>query len=74
MLDYVQSEVDVYMPLTGRANQNLTLASIRSTFADGLSPRPRATRPVPAHPIWGDIGADQESPNPNPNPKPNPKP
>ena len=58
VLDYVQSEGDLYMPLTGRANQNLTLASIRSTFADGLSPRPRVSRPVPAYPIYG---ADQES-------------
>ena len=58
MLDYVLSEGDLYMPLTGRANHDLTLASVRSTFADGLSPRPRVSRPVPAYPIYG---ADQET-------------
>ena len=58
VLDYVQSEGDLYMPLTGRANHDLTLASVRSTFADGLSPRPRVSRPVPDYPIYG---ADQES-------------
>ena len=58
VLDYVQSEGDLYMPLTGRANHNLTLASVRSTFADSLSSRPRVSRPVPAYPIYG---AGQES-------------
>ena len=52
VLDYVQSEGDLYMPLTGRANHDLTLASVRSTFADGLSSRPRVPRPVPAYPIY----------------------
>ena len=54
VLDYLLSEGDLYMPLTGRANHDLTLASVRSTFADGLSPRPRVSRPVPAHPAHGD--------------------
>ena len=53
VLDYLLSEGDLYMPLTGRANHNLTLASVRSTFADGLSPRPRVSRPVPAYPAHG---------------------
>ena len=52
VLDYLQSEGDLYMPLTGRANHDLTLASVRSTFADGLSSRPRVPRPVPAYPIY----------------------
>eukprot|EP00964_Phaeocystis_antarctica_P066292 scaffold40046_cov56-Phaeocystis_antarctica.AAC.3 len=42
------------MPLTGRANHDLTLSSVRSTFADGLDPRPRVSRPVAAYPTCGD--------------------
>ena len=29
VLDYLQAEGDLFMPLTGRANQNLTLSSFR---------------------------------------------
>ena len=61
VLDYLLSEGDLYMPLTGRANHDLTLASVRSTFADGLSPRPRVSRPVPAYPTHGDqVGSAEE--------------
>lgn len=49
-LDYFLAEGDVYMPLTGRANHVLTKCSVCSTFADGLDPRPRVSRPVAAHP------------------------
>ena len=59
-LDYLQSEGDLYMPLTGRANHDLTLASVRSTFADGLNPRPRVSRPVPAYPAQGEEGNAEE--------------
>ena len=34
----------------GRAKHDLTLSSIRSTFADGLNPHPRVSRPVAAYP------------------------
>ena len=50
VLDYFLAEGDLYMPLTGRANHDLTLSSVRSTFADGLDPRPRASCPVAAYP------------------------
>ena len=60
VLDYLQSEGDLYMPLTGRANHDLTLASVRSTFADGLNPRPRVSRPVPAYPAHGEEGSAEE--------------
>ena len=61
VLDYLLSEGDLYMPLTGRANHDLSLASVRSTFADGLSPRPRVSRPVPAYPTHGDqVGSAEE--------------
>ena len=52
------AEGDLYMPLTGRANHDLTLSSFRSTFADGLDPRPRVSRPVTAYPTHG---GDKES-------------
>jgi hypothetical protein len=41
-------------------NHNLTLSSFRSTFADGLVPRPRVSRPVSAYPRYGDAGNDAE--------------
>ena len=44
ILDYLTQQGDLFMPLTGRANHNLTLSSFRSTFADGLDPRPRVPR------------------------------
>ena len=50
VLDYLQADGNLFMPLTGRANHNLTLSSFRSTFADGLDPRPRVSRPVSAYP------------------------
>jgi hypothetical protein len=61
VLDYLLSEGDLYMPLTGRANHDLTLASVRSTFADGFSPRPRVSRPVTAYPTHGDqVGSAED--------------
>jgi hypothetical protein len=60
VLDYLLAEGDLFMPLTGRANHILTLASFRSTFADGLAPRPRVSRPVSAYPRYGDAGNDAE--------------
>ena len=61
VLDYLLAEGDLFMPLTGRANHNLTLASFRSTFADGLEPRPRVSRPVSAYPRYGDAGNAAEA-------------
>ena len=43
-------EGDLYMPLTGCANHDMTLSTVRSTFADGLDTHPRVSRPVAAHP------------------------
>ena len=64
MLDYLQAEgdlyTDIYMPLTGRANHDLTLGSSRSTFADGLGRRPHVSRPVPAYPTHGDKESDAD--------------
>ena len=60
VLDYFQAEGNLFMPLTGRTNHNLTLSSFRSTFADGLVPRPRVSRPVSAYPRYGDAGNDAE--------------
>ena len=60
VLDYLQSEGDLYMPLTGRANHDLTRSSFRSTFADGLNPRPRVSRPVLAYPAYGEEGSAEE--------------
>ena len=60
VLDYLLSEGDLYMPLTGRANHDLTLSSVRSTFADGLDRRPRVSRPVTAYPTHGDQESDSE--------------
>ena len=60
VLDYFQAEGNLFMPLTGRTNHNLTLSSFRSTFADGLDPRPRVSRPVSAYPVFGDKGSDAE--------------
>jgi len=60
VLDYLTAEgghgkrSDLFIPLTGRANHDLTLSSFRSSFADGLDPRPRVPRPVTAHPAYGD--------------------
>ena len=60
MLDYFLAEGGLYMPLTGRANHDLTLSSVRSTFADGLDPRPRVSRPVTAYPTHGDKESEAE--------------
>ena len=60
VLDYFQAEGNLFMPLTGRTNHKLTLSSFRSTFADGLDPRPRVSRPVSAYPIYGDEGSHAE--------------
>ena len=57
VLDYLEAEGQMFMPLTGRTNHDLTLGSSRSTFADGLAPRPRVSRPVAAKPTRGDQGA-----------------
>ena len=59
-LDYLTPEGDLFMPLTGRTNHDLTLSSFRSTFADGLDPRPRVPRPVTAYPTHGDIEREAE--------------
>eukprot|EP00964_Phaeocystis_antarctica_P098256 scaffold64301_cov53-Phaeocystis_antarctica.AAC.5 len=48
------------MPLTARMNHDLTLGSWRSTFSDGLAPRPRASRPAAAYPTNGDKGSSSE--------------
>ena len=56
-LDYLQARDDLYMPITGRANHDLTTSSFRSTFADGVGARPRVSRPVPAYPSNAE-GAD----------------
>ena len=60
ILDYLTPQGDLFMPLTGRANHNLTLSSFRSTFADGLDPRPRVPRPATAHPAYGDQTREDE--------------
>ena len=56
-LDYLQARDDLYMPITGRANHDLTTSSFRTTFADGVGARPRVSRPVPAYPSNAE-GAD----------------
>merc|ERR1719276_633312 len=56
-LDYLQARDDLYMPITGRANHDLTTSSFRTTFADGEGARPRVSRPVPAYPSNAE-GAD----------------
>ena len=60
VLDYFLAEGHLYMPLTGRANDDLTWSSVRSTFADGLDPRPRVSRPVAAYPTYGDQKSETE--------------
>ena len=60
VLDYLEAEGNVFMPLTGRTAQNLKLSSFRSTFADGQDPRPRVSRPVSAYPTYGDEENDAE--------------
>ena len=60
VLDYLEAEGNVFMPLTGRTAQNLKLSSFRSTFADGQDPRPRVSRPVSAYPTYGDEKNDAE--------------
>ena len=62
VLDYLlQADGNLFMPLTGRANNNLTLSSFRSTFADGLVlEHPRMSRPVATYPTQGDTESDDE--------------
>jgi len=54
ILDYLTPAGDLFIPLTGRANHDLTLSSFRSSFADGLDARPRVPRPATTHPAHGD--------------------
>ena len=60
VLDYLQARDDLFMPITGRMNHDLTTSSFRSTFADGVGARPRVSRPVPAYPNHGDQGSNAE--------------
>ena len=60
VLDYLMAKGDLFIPLTGRANHDLTLSSFRSSFADGLGPRPRVSRPVTAYPTHGDKASETE--------------
>ena len=60
MLDYLEAEGHMFMPLTARMNHDLTLGSSRSTFSDGLAPRPRVSRPAAAYPTNGDKGSSSE--------------
>jgi hypothetical protein len=62
VLDYLLGEQGrpLFMPLTGRANAALTRSSFRSTFVDGLEPRPHVARPVPAYPAQGEEQSYEE--------------
>ena len=60
VLDYLMAEGDLFMPFTGRANHDLTLASFRSSFVDGLDSRPRVSRPVSAYPTNGEEESAEE--------------
>jgi len=60
VLDYLQAGDDLYMPITGRANHDLSVSSFRSTFADGLDARARVSRPVPAYPNHGNQGSNAD--------------
>ena len=60
VLDYLVAEGNLFIPLTGRANNDLTLSSFRSSFVDGLDSRPRVSRPVTAYPTNGETESAAE--------------